>query len=66
MTRRNYTTRNLITWNGSSGVNLTWGNLTSDQKASLKHDGENDARGEDRLNYLRGDRTKEASDATVF
>ena len=66
LTRRNYTTRNLITWNGSSGVNLTWGNLTSDQKASLKHDGENDARGEDRLNYLRGDRTKEASDATVF
>ena len=65
LTRRDYTTRNLVTWNGNQGVKLTWGNLTNDQKASLKHDGENDARGEARLNYLRGDRTNEASDATV-
>lgn len=65
LTRRDYTTRNMVTWNGNSGTTLTWNNLTNDQKASLKHDGEDDARGEARLNYLRGDRSNEASNATV-
>lgn len=48
--------RNLITWNGAAGVPLQWANLTLAQKAILNS---TDTAGQDRLNWLRGDRSKE-------
>ena len=50
------TARNLITWNGIAGIPLQWTNLTVSQKAILNS---TDTAGQDRLSWLRGDRTKE-------
>ena len=50
------TARKLITWNGTAGIPLQWANLTAAQQAILNS---TDAAGLDRLNWLRGDRTKE-------
>lgn len=52
--------RVIMTFNGSQAVEFLWANLTSSQKTALKGS-DTDAKGQDRLNYLRGDRTKEAS-----
>ena len=54
--------RNLITWNGTAGVPLQWTNLTTGQKAILDS---TDAAGQDRLSWLRGDRSKEQTAATA-
>lgn len=54
--------RNLITWNGSAGVPLQWANLTLAQKAILNS---TDTAGQDRLNWLRGDRSKEQTATPV-
>lgn len=45
---------------------LLWNNLSDDQKATLNRNanGTRDAYGEARLNYLRGDRSKESQTAT--
>jgi len=52
--------RVIMTFNGSQAVEFQWANLTSDQKTALKGS-DPDAKGQDRVNYLRGDRSKEAS-----
>lgn len=52
--------RVIMTFNGSQAVEFLWANLTSSQKSALKGN-DTDAKGQDRLNYLRGDRSKEAS-----
>ncbi len=51
-------TRVLLTHNGTGGVPLKWDSLTTAQKTVLKSAG-TDAAGQERLNWLRGDRTKE-------
>jgi type IV pilus assembly protein PilY1 len=48
--------RNLFTYSGSVGIPLQWANLTAAQKAVLN---DTDNAGQDRLDWLRGDRTKE-------
>ena len=51
-----YSNRNIVTYNGSQGVEFTWGNLSSRMTSDL--DANTD--GEDVLNYIKGDRTNEA------
>ncbi len=56
--------RQILTWNGSSGVGLEWATTTSGttlnsvQQAEL---GAGDNQGNNRLNYLRGDRSNEVT-----
>ncbi len=52
--------RNLVTWNGSAGVEFTWANLTDSQKNDLKAGG-TDAEGQERLAYHQGVRSLEGS-----
>ncbi|EAQ95815.2 pilus assembly protein [Congregibacter litoralis] len=49
--------RTLLTHTGSAGALLDHGNLNATQQDALAHaaDGTNDGRGEDRVNWLRGD-----------
>ncbi|RYF31801.1 MAG: pilus assembly protein PilY [Comamonadaceae bacterium] len=63
----NLTTRLILTWNDKNqyGAPFKWTadevNLSTAQKnfLNLKSDGTNDILGQDRLNYIRGDRAKE-------
>ena len=50
------TARTLLTWNGSTGVGLEWGSLTTAQQGTLNS---SDSLGQYRLNFLRGDRSQE-------
>ncbi|MDX1457209.1 MAG: PilC/PilY family type IV pilus protein [Marinobacter sp.] len=52
--------RNLVTWNGSTGVDFTWDNLTTSQQNDLKAGG-TVAEGQERLAYHQGVRTLEGS-----
>lgn len=64
-------TRSILSWNGTKGVPFTWpttvsgDTLTSTQKAALSDDA-SFLNGENRLKYLRGDRTKEQSASGPF
>ena len=51
--------RKFFTSSNGTGVSLTWGNLSSQQQSSLKGS-ENDTIGQQRLAYLKGDRSQEA------
>lgn len=51
--------RKFFTSSNGTGVSLTWGNLSSQQQSSLKGSG-NDTIGQQRLAYLKGDRSQEA------
>ena len=51
--------RKFFTSSNGTGVSLTWGNLSSQQQSSLKGSG-NDTIGQQRLAYLKGDRSEEA------
>jgi len=57
--------RAIFTHNGTDGVNFQWASLSAAQQADLKIDKtgaiDTDANGEERLNYLRGDRSNEGS-----
>ncbi len=53
--------RQLLTWSGSAGIPLEWANITSSQQTTLNS---TDTLGQSRLNWLRGDRTKEQLAAT--
>lgn len=55
--------RVIMTSNGTQGIEFLWTKLDAVQKEALKGSGGTDALGQDRLNYLRGDRNKEASQA---
>jgi type IV pilus assembly protein PilY1 len=50
--------RNIKTFNGSTGVDFAWGNISSAQQTDLGS--------EDVLNYLRGDQSKEQSKGGAF
>lgn len=58
------TNRVVLSHNGTAGISWEWGNLSTPQKALLKTGSDTDADGTNRLNYVRGDRTKEVSAAT--
>ena len=51
--------RKIITFNGSSGIPFRWSELTTAQKSHLNND-------QNLLNYLRGDRSNEGTDASDF
>lgn len=60
------TTRTILTHDGSDGIPFQWASLTTSQKNDLLTDpngtiGTADAKGQARLNYLRGDRSNEQS-----
>lgn len=57
----NLTARKIFTHNGSAGVEFVWGNLGTTLQGLLNKDrlGTTDNRGQDRVAYLRGDRSKE-------
>lgn len=50
--------RTLLTWNGG-GVPLEWDDLSTAQQADLNTSSDGSSPGQDRLNWLRGDRTVE-------
>lgn len=54
------TTRKVYTWNGSTGIQFLWNNLTASQQSALIGT-DTSSVGQDRLNWLRGDQSKEWS-----
>jgi type IV pilus assembly protein PilY1 len=56
--------RSILTWSGAAGVPFRWGSLTAAQQAALTS-GDASATA-DRLNYLRGDRSKEIAGGGSF
>ena len=50
--------RVMLTWNGSAGIPLEWTNLTAAEQNALDAGGTTTV-GQDRLEYLRGDRSNE-------
>jgi len=56
--------RQLLTWSGSAGIPLQWGNLSTAQQNTL--DNGDTVANANRLGYLRGDRTNEVSNAGSF
>lgn len=57
--------RVILSHNGTSGINFAWTNLNADQKTDLKASN-TDAIAQERLDYLRGDRTKEESASGAY
>ncbi|HEX2667590.1 MAG TPA: PilC/PilY family type IV pilus protein [Gammaproteobacteria bacterium] len=57
--------RNIMTWDNTNkaGIDFTWATLTSNEQAALNTNlsGVNDGKGSERLDYLRGDQSKEQS-----
>lgn len=53
-------TRVILSSDGSSGISFAWANLSADQKAAIKGS-DSDTIAQERIDYLRGDRTKEES-----
>ncbi len=51
-------TRRILTHNGTTATTFDWVNLSADQQLQLRN-GDTDTVGQNRLNYLRGDRTLE-------
>jgi type IV pilus assembly protein PilY1 len=47
--------RALVTWSGTAGIPFTWGSLTSTEQGWLN----DDSQGNNRVNYLAGDRSNE-------
>ncbi len=60
------TSRLVLSSNGSAGISWEWGNLSSSQKALLKTGLDTDTVGTNRLKYVRGDKTNEASASGPF
>lgn len=56
--------RSILTWNGTNGVPFQWGNLTKAQQTALTS-GDTSATSA-RLQYLRGDRSKEVGAGGTF
>ncbi|MDP2371254.1 pilus assembly protein [Rhodoferax sp.] len=56
-------TRLVLSHNGTAGISWKWANLSVGQKTAMKTGGDTDVIGENRLNYVRGDKTKEVSAA---
>ncbi len=62
-----YASRTILTHNGSNAVTLQWANLSSAQQTLLNQDayGVADGRGSERVNWLRGDSSKEQRNGGV-
>jgi type IV pilus assembly protein PilY1 len=58
------TSRVMVTWNGTTGIPFEWTNLNATEQAQLNADSTLNTP-QDRLNYLRGDRTNEINSAGV-
>lgn len=57
--------RNFFSWNGDDGIPLDWTHLSQNQKIALSNsDSDADEVGKERLAFLKGDRTKEATSLT--
>ena len=54
--------RKFFTWNGG-GIPLDWADLSAAQRNSLKSPAETDAKAQQRLDYLKGDRSQEQTHA---
>lgn len=64
---RSFSSRNIVTYNGSRGVAFEWGNLSPEQQADLKMNPDgtsgDEAIGRARLDYIMGDHSEEASNS---
>lgn len=59
--------RNIVTHDGTSGVDFLFANLSGAQQTALNTlNSVNDGKGADRLNYLRGDQSKEVAQGGTF
>lgn len=54
--------RTIITYADGAGAGFLWANLSNDQKADLKYGSVSDDVAQQRLNYIRGDRSQEGQD----
>ncbi|GMR14710.1 MAG: PilC/PilY family type IV pilus protein [Gammaproteobacteria bacterium] len=66
---RSAASRNIFTFNGSSGSNFSWTALNGSQQAALginPQSGLADGRGQDRLLYIRGDDSNEGPTSSDF
>ncbi|MBN1141254.1 MAG: pilus assembly protein PilY [Deltaproteobacteria bacterium] len=52
--------RQVFTWNGAAGAEFAWANLSAAQKTALQAGG-TEQQGIDRLNWIRGDQSKESN-----
>jgi type IV pilus assembly protein PilY1 len=52
------TSRTILSWDGGKGIPFRWANLSATQQAALDS-GDSSSTNQNRLNYLRGDRTNE-------
>jgi len=53
--------RLVLSHNGTNGISFEWANLASGQKSQLKTGSDTDTVGENRLKYVRGDKSKEVA-----
>jgi type IV pilus assembly protein PilY1 len=51
-------TRNILSSNGTAGIPFLWANMSTDQQTAIQN-GASTSVAQDRVNYLRGDRSKE-------
>lgn len=58
--------RLILSHSGTAGISWKWGNLPPSQQAMLKTGLETDTVGNERLDWVRGDRTKEVSASGIF
>ena len=54
------TSRTILSWDGGKGIPFEWANLSPAQQAALDS-GDSSSTNQNRLNYLRGDRTNEVN-----
>lgn len=59
-------TRVVLSHNGSNGISFEWANLASGQKTQLKSGADTDTVGQNRLKFVRGDKTKELGAGGAF
>ena len=57
--------RNILSWSGTGGIPFTWSSLSSGQKTALTT-GDSGSANDNRLQYLRGDRTREIASGGAF
>jgi len=54
------TSRTILSWDGAQGIPFQWSNLSAAQRTALDS-GDSSSTNQNRLNYLRGDRTNEVN-----
>jgi type IV pilus assembly protein PilY1 len=60
------TSRLVLSHNASAGISWKWANLPTAQRTLMKTGGVTDTVGQNRVNYVRGDKTKEVSVGGTF